>query len=250
MEYERAACVNSGEPICFKLEEREGFKLNLGDLISHLQFGDSLIIGNPNNPTGQAISADEATDLLKAANALKMPVMIDEAFIEFVKECKNCEFLSLVEKYDNLFVVRATTKFFGMPGLRLGYGIGNPNLIERLDSNKEPWTVNAFADLVGREIFKDSSYIEESRIYINNEIDYMLSALNKIDNLVAFDTKLISFVKIQICEGEPDQGKTSRGGILIRDAPTSSIGRSLFQSGRQAREENERLIEALKGILP
>lgn len=252
LEYERATCVNGGEPIYFRLEEEEGFKLNLGDLISRLQCGDSLIIGNPNNPTGQVISADEAADLLKAADALNMPVMIDEAFIEFVKECKNYESLSLVEKYDNLFVVRATTKFFGMPGLRLGYGIGNPDLIERLDSNKEPWTVNAFADLVGREIFKDSSYIEESRMYINNEIDYMLSALNKIDNLVAFDTKVnFLLLKSKYAKASLIKERLVERGILIRDASNFKyLDDRFFRVAVKRREENERLIEALKGILP
>jgi len=250
LEYERAVHINGGEPIYFRLEEDYGFKMNLAKLLSQMEEADSLIIGNPNNPTGQAIIREEIGILLKKAEILNIPVMIDEAFIEFMKDYKNYEALSLAKKHDKLFVVRAVTKFFGMPGLRLGYGIGSPSLIQKLEEYKEPWTVNAFADAVGREIFKDEAYIEKTREYVNKEIEYMLYTLRKIDYLVAFDTK-VNFILLKLRTGGVNDLKQIllKKGILIRDASNFRyLDKSFFRVAIKRHEDNEKLIQALKEI--
>jgi len=251
LEYERAARLNDGAPIYFRLEESNDFELNLVELITKLAYADSLILGNPNNPTGQAIAVDEVEKLIKAADALNIPVMIDEAFIEFMEEHEKYESVLLSENYDNLFVVRAATKFFGMPGLRLGYGIGSPELIRKLESYKEPWTVNAFADLVGREIFKEISYIERSRSYINNEINYMLDALKKVEQLVTFSTK-VNFIllKSKFTEVALLKEYLLKSDILIRDASNFRyLNSKFFRVAVKRHEENEKLVRALNNFL-
>ncbi len=250
LEYERVVYINGGEPIYFRLEEDYGFKVNLAKLLSQMEEADSLIIGNPNNPTGQAIIREEIGILLKKAEILNIPVMIDEAFIEFMKDYKNYEALPLAKEHDKLFVVRAVTKFFGMPGLRLGYGIGSPSLIQKLEEYKEPWTVNALADAVGREIFKDEAYIEKTREYVNKEIEYMLYALRKIDYLVAFDTK-VNFILLKLRTGRVNDLKQIllKKGILIRDASNFRyLDKSFFRVAIKRHEDNEKLIQALKEI--
>ncbi|AIS51522.1 putative threonine-phosphate decarboxylase CobD [Thermoanaerobacter kivui] len=250
LEYERAVNINGGEPIYFRLEEDYGFKVNLAKLLSQMEEADALIIGNPNNPTGQAIIREEIGILLKKAEILNIPVMIDEAFIEFMKDYKNYEALPLIKRHNKLFVVRAVTKFFGMPGVRLGYGIGSPSLIQKLEEHKEPWTVNTFAEAIGRELFKDKTYIEKTREYIHREIDYMLYALRKIDYLVAFDTK-VNFLLLKLKTGSVDDLKQMllKRGILIRDASNFRyLDKSFFRVAIKKRQENEKLLQSLEEI--
>lgn len=250
LEYERADYINGGKPIYFRLEEGYGFKINFLKLLLQMEKADSLIIGNPNNPTGQAITKEEIEEILKKSETLNIPVIIDEAFIEFMKGYKNYEALTLIKRYDKLFVVRAATKFFGMPGLRLGYGIGSPSLIQKLEKYKEPWTVNAFADAVGREIFKDEAYIEKTREYVNKEIEYMLYTLREIDYLVAFDTK-VNFILLKLKAKKVKGFKQIllKKGILIRDASNFRyLDKSFFRVAIKRREDNEKLIQALKEI--
>jgi threonine-phosphate decarboxylase len=250
LEYERSVKLNGGEPVYLKLEEEEGFKVNFAKILSKIEEADSLILGNPNNPTGQGIIREEVGILLKKAELMDIPVLIDEAFIEFMKDYKKYEALPLVKKHDKLFIVRAVTKFFGMPGIRLGYGIGSPSLIKKLEEYKEPWTVNAFAEAVGRLIFKDREYIEKSRQYINEEIERMLFELRSIDYLIAFDTK-VNFILLKLREGSVDEVKDRllKKGILIRDASNFRyLDKRFFRVAVKKREENLRLIDALKRL--
>ncbi|AAM23667.1 Histidinol-phosphate aminotransferase/Tyrosine aminotransferase [Caldanaerobacter subterraneus subsp. tengcongensis MB4] len=250
LEYERAVKLNGGEPVYLKLEEEEGFRVNFAKVISKIEEADGLILGNPNNPTGQGIIREEIGILLKKAELMNIPVLIDEAFIEFMKDYKKYEALPLVKKHDKLFVVRAVTKFFGMPGIRLGYGIGSPSLIQKLEEYKEPWTVNAFAEAVGRWLFKDREYIEKTREYVNAEIEHMLFSLRTIDYLVAFDTK-VNFILLKLKAGTVDEVKEKllKKGILIRDASNFRyLDKRFFRVAVKRREDNMCLIEALRGL--
>lgn len=250
LEYERAVKLNGGEPVYLRLEEEEGFKVNFAKVLSKIEEADGLILGNPNNPTGQGIIREEIGILLKKAELMDIPVLIDEAFIEFMKDYKKYEALPLVKKHDKLFVVRAVTKFFGMPGIRLGYGIGSPSLIQKLEEYKEPWTVNAFAEAVGRWFFKDREYIEKTREYVNAEIEHMLFSLRTIDYLVAFDTK-VNFILLKLKAGTVDEVKEKllKKGILIRDASNFRyLDKRFFRVAVKKREDNLQLIEALRGL--
>ncbi|MGB9679158.1 MAG: pyridoxal phosphate-dependent aminotransferase [Thermoanaerobacteraceae bacterium] len=247
LEYERAVRINGGEPIYFKLEEEESFKLNFARLFIQIEEADGLILGNPNNPTGQGIIKEEIGILLKKADILDIPIMIDEAFIEFIKEHKKYEALSFIKNHKKLFIVRAATKFFGLPGLRLGYGIGSIPVIQKLEEYKEPWTVNAFAERIGIELFKNSDFIEKTKEYINKEIEYMLSSLRKIDYLIAFDTKA-NFILLKLKTGNVVKLKEEllKNGILIRDASNFRYLDSLyFRVAVKSHEDNKKLIQIL-----
>jgi len=101
---------------------------------------------------------------------------LDEAFIEFKeKESLVKEAISS----DYLFILRSFTKFFGLAGLRVGYGISNKKIIERLDQTKEPWTVNVLAQLAAKEVLRDTEYIKFSAKLddIANYVPARISAL-------------------------------------------------------------------------
>jgi len=108
---------------------------------------DLLFVCNPNNPTGAVISNFEHFVSVND-NTL---FVVDEAFIEFTSAINSV--LELTTKYDNLLVLRSMTKAYAIPGLRLGYIAGHPDLIGRISNFKLPWTVNVMALEAGHFIF-------------------------------------------------------------------------------------------------
>lgn len=247
-EYERAAVLSGGEPILYKIEEKNGFRIDIERLIDMLNDSDAVILGNPNNPTGQALNTNKIKELIFKAYKLNIPVMIDEAFIEFIKDFHQYESLPFLDDFDNLFIVRAATKFFGMPGIRLGYGLGSKKIIDNLDKHKEPWTVNAFADIIGRAIFNDKEFIERSRQYVNEEIKYMLNELKKNRNLHVYDT-MVNFILVKLKKGTVHELKEKllNRGILIRDASNFRyLDEKYFRVAVKKHEDNLKLIKALE----
>lgn len=115
---------------------------------------DLLFICNPNNPTGASIAHFE--DIVERNNNVLF--IVDEAFIEFTLSISSL--VSLTGKYDNLIVLRSMTKAYAIPGLRLGYIIAQPGLIDLLRSCKLPWTVNVMAMEAGHFIFDQFSAVQ------------------------------------------------------------------------------------------
>lgn len=124
---------------------------------------DSLvIICNPNNPDGAIYDLEAVTCLLNKLKEKNSFLLVDETFAEYLGR-KDLNALTLVPFYDNLIVVKALTKFFGLPGVRLGYGITkNEELNKKIISRQTTWNVGAFAENIGKIIIKDKKYIEES----------------------------------------------------------------------------------------
>ena len=251
LEYERAVILSGGNPLYYEIPEKDGYVIDADEIVNRLLEVDSVIIGNPNNPTGKGIKQKDVEYIVKEAKKLNLPMMIDEAFVEFIYDYKEYQSLDFIKDYDNLFVVRAATKFFGLPGLRLGYGFGNENLIKRLEAYKEPWTVNAFADAVSRRIFEDVEFMEKTRKYIREEITYLTSEMKKIDELVVFDT-LTNFMLLKLKHMHVGDLKEEllKRGILIRDASNFRyLDDRFFRVAVKSHDDNVKLIEAIKEVL-
>ncbi|MBE0067932.1 threonine-phosphate decarboxylase CobD [Thermoanaerobacterium thermosaccharolyticum] len=251
LEYERAATLSGGNPLYYRISEKNGYVIDVNEIANRFKEVDSVIIGNPNNPTGKAIKRKDVEYMVKEAKKLDLPVMIDEAFIEFICDYEEYQSLDLINDYDNLFIVRAATKFFGLPGLRLGYGFGSENLIKRLEAYKEPWTVNVFADTAGRKIFDDVKFMENTRKYIKEEIDYLTNELKKVDELVVFDTQ-VNFMLIKLKNRRVNDLKEEllKRGILIRDASNFRyLDDKYFRVAVKSHCDNVKLVESIKEVL-
>lgn len=100
-----------------------------------------MFICNPNNPDGRIWSLEEITALVK--NYPDMVLVVDESFIHFAPGTESA--LSLLKEYSNLLVIKSMTKCYAIPGLRLGYMLGNPAIVEFVACFGQPWSVNALA---------------------------------------------------------------------------------------------------------
>ena len=249
-EYERGARLNNLEIINFVLNENDEFSVNLMEIEENIESFDSLFICNPNNPNGKIKNIEELLQLLVKHNKL---LIVDETFMEFVYEEENYSLVKYINKYDNIFIIKAVTKFFGMPGLRLGYGVtSNKELIEGIYKYKEPWTINSFADTLSNYIFNDKEYISSSKEYYLKERNYMISSLRKIKNMKVYNTDT-NFILIKLENIKAENLKTElfkEHNILIRDASNFiGLDDKYIRIAIKSHEENEMILKALNKVL-
>ena len=242
----------------FELNESDDFKLNIHNLKNELEKKyDLLIICNPNNPTGKFLKLDETEEILRECNKHNTKLFIDEAFIDFLKDGMKESIINTKENRYNLFVTRAFTKFFAIPGLRLGYGIYfDKNLEKEISEKKEPWSVNNIAEIAGLTVLDDTKYIEETLKWIEEEKIYMYEKLNKISGIKVYETE-VNFIAGKIDEKLFSEGlnvkilreKMLEQGILIRDASNFKfLDERFFRLAIKNRKNNNRVIETLKKI--
>ena len=242
----------------FELKESDDFKLNIHNLKNELEKKyDLLIICNPNNPTGKFLKLDETEEILRECNKYNTKLFIDEAFIDFLKDGMKESIINTKEDKQNLFVTRGFTKFFAIPGLRLGYGIYfDKNLEKEISEKKEPWSVNNIAEIAGLTVLDDTKYIEETLKWIAEEKTYVYEKLNEINGIKVYETE-VNFITGKIDEKLFSEGlnvkilreKMLEQGILIRDASNFKfLDERFFRLAIKDRKNNDRVIETLKKI--
>lgn len=167
LEYERLAKIH-GKNIINIYSEDLKFRPSLLDGLDKLE-NSALILANPNNPTGFSFSREEFIEILEKTKKLGISLILDEAFYEYGKF--NYSSVDFIDEYE-LIVLRAATKFFALPGIRLGYGAAKKEIIQKIESSMLPWGLNTFADLATSYIFKDKNYIKKSidELYKSREI--------------------------------------------------------------------------------
>ena len=242
----------------FELKESDDFKLNIGNLKNELEKKyDLLIICNPNNPTGKFLKLAQTEEILKECNKYDTKLFIDEAFIEFLADGMKESIINTEENKKNLFVTRAFTKFFAIPGLRLGYGMYfDKELEQKISEKKEPWSVNNIAEMAGLTVLDDTEYIEKTLKWITKEKIYMYEKLNEISGIKVYETE-VHFITGKIDEKLFSEGlnvkilreKMLEQGILIRDASNFKfLDERFFRLAIKDRASNDRVIKAMKEI--
>jgi threonine-phosphate decarboxylase len=167
------------------------------DILNKLKKVQGVILGNPNNPNGNIIDKAKFKKILEYCESNNKVIIIDEAFIEFTGELQH-SFVEEVKTYKCLFIIRALTKFFAVPGIRFGYGVSsNSNLLKRIKEKQNPWNINCFAEVAVKYVLKDSSYIEKSKEWIVEERPRFLKALK---NICFIDEVFLSHGNYVLCK--------------------------------------------------
>jgi threonine-phosphate decarboxylase len=209
-----------------------------------------LVLCNPNNPTGKLILKNDIINMLELVKEKRSFLLLDEAFMDFVINSQSL--IKEVEKHKNLIILRSLTKFFALPGLRVGFAASNSELIQKISELKDPWNINTFAGLVGSEVLKDKNYIELTKKFISQEKEYFWGTLNDIRGISPFHPEA-NFVFVRIT-GEITSDalaqKLKKYGILIRRCGNFDfLDDNFFRVAVRKREENDILISALISIL-
>jgi threonine-phosphate decarboxylase len=233
----------------FTLDSGDGFALSLPALQEKLAEGfDMLFICNPGNPTGALIPKDAIAQVLELCRGNGVFLVLDEAFIDF---CEEDSAKDLIGKFERAVLLRSMTKFFAIPGLRLGYAIGAPGTIDAIASLQDPWSVNTAAQVAGIVSLGDADYCGRTRSYVAVERDFLCDGLGRLPSLSVFSSRanyLLAEIRSGSSAGEL-RSRLMESGILIRDCGNfQGLDGRFFRVAVRLREENGRLLELLGGI--
>lgn len=231
------------------LTPENDFAINMGDLEQALADGiDALYLCNPGNPNGSLHPHTQIKQIHALCRASGTFLVLDEAFMDF---CEEASAKQLIVRSGNALLLRSMTKFFGIPGLRLGYAIGQPGLIDRLDALGGPWSVNTLAQAAGVTALQDREYIRTTRDFIHQERRNLVRQLERFSQLQVYPSD-VNYLLVEIKQG-PTAGELRelllQQRILIRDCGSfSGLSEHFFRIAVRTQGENQRLLECLEKI--
>nr|WP_319375937.1 histidinol-phosphate transaminase [uncultured Methanoregula sp.] len=207
------------------------------------EHADIRFLCNPNNPTGLLLGKEAVLARLENAKKCGALLFCDEAFIELSDPAASVAGIS----DPSLFVLRSLTKCFSVPGIRFGYGFGAPDLIERIETARAPWSVNAFAEAYALEALLHMEDLAGSRKLLEQErlwLEQELTGMGLICHPSAANYILIDVRRdvTQLC------GKLSDRGILVRDCTSFGLP-SCIRIAVRTHEENRVLVGALAACM-
>jgi len=238
-EYEVAAKIMGARIIRCRAGEGTGFRFEVNDLLARIQEHHPRIVflSNPNNPTGQYWRRDEVESILRAdADAL---LALDEAYIAFTEDRWNA--IDLLS-YRNLLIIRSLTKDHALAGLRIGYAVGSPELIETLRKVSPPWNVNAPAQYAAAAAIQEQAYVERCREQVLAARDYLVKALLQRGFRV-LPTEAHFFL-VKVGNAAVFREDLLRRGIAVRDCTSFGLPEYIRIAPRTM-PECRKLIEAI-----
>ena len=247
-EYERAARAAGRDVKFFPLSK--DFSLNENMLLEFITDEDVVVMCNPNNPTGKFQNLEKIKKIADFLERKNKKLFIDEAFIEFVDDWKDKTAFLL--KHKNIFILRALTKFFALPGVRLGYGLTyDEAILNEIKNIREPWSVNGVAEIAGKTMLLDTLYIHETENWIKKEKLWFYEELCKIDNIEVTPTETnFILVKLLNDNAKSFRKKMIENGVLVRDASNFMfLDESYIRLAIKDRKKNEQVLEALRRVL-
>ena len=247
-EYERAARAAGRDVKFFPLSK--DFSLNENMLLDFITDEDVVVMCNPNNPTGKFQNLEKIKKIADFLERKNKKLFIDEAFIEFVDNWKDKTAFLL--KHKNVFILRALTKFFALPGVRLGYGLTyDEAILNEIKNIREPWSVNGVAEIAGKTMLLDTLYIHETENWIKKEKLWFYEELCKIDNIEVTPTETnFILVKLLNDNAKSFRKKMIENGVLVRDASNFMfLDESYIRLAIKDRKKNEQVLEALRRVL-
>lgn len=208
---------------------------------------DIAFIATPNSVTGQLIPRTEIEKIAHVASTRKSFVVVDEAFIDFV-EAESVK--TLVRQNPYVIVLRSLTKYYALPGLRLGYLLAEASRVAQLATYQEPWSVNAPALNVALACLKDASFTTKTERWLQEERKFLSERLTAIEGLHPFPSRAnFLLVKIEKHVGHALQLRSFLLGrkILIRACDSfAGLSGDYFRIAVKRRKDNLQLLASLK----
>lgn len=208
---------------------------------------DLLILCNPNNPTGQVVERPLLLKILKRCKEAGVTLLLDECFVDFLDLPDQATMTGFLKEYPNLLIVKAFTKIFCMPGLRLGYGLcSDPGLLEEMDRFLQPWNVSVPAQIAGVAAMKNhKEYLEETRMFLKEEREKLRHQMEELgDRVIGSRANYLFFAS--------EKGlyeKALEAGFLIRNCGNyRGLGEGYYRIAVRTKEENERWIAWRRGL--
>jgi threonine-phosphate decarboxylase len=198
---------------------------------------------NPNNPTGILLSREEVLSELARCREEGTQLFLDEAFMDLSEPAASVSGV----RDDHLFVLRSLTKAFSVPGIRFGYGFGPPDLIEKIETARTPWTVTAFAEQYAVAAFSRYDALRESAQKIAAERKWFCAELDALG--LSYGKSSVNYLLIGVNgDAAAFSGRMLSHGVLVRDCTSFGLPASIRVS-IGTRDVNRQVLEALSSCL-
>jgi threonine-phosphate decarboxylase len=246
LEYEDALNEAGCRVTFYNLSAQNGFELDEGFLAAADGGFDMIFICNPSNPTGLLADPQLLRRLLAVCKRRGTLLVLDECFIDFVDRPDLHTLKPYLHACPNLFLLKAFTKIFAMPGIRLGYGIcADEALIQKVSQCGQTWSVSVVAQQAGVSAVREKSYLEESRQVVRRQRIFLKTALAEMGFEVYDSAANFIFFRARGSRALADRLKED--GILIRScANYRGLGKEYYRVAVRLQDENEQLVRTLK----
>lgn len=248
-EYEQALRAMDCSIAYFPLQESEGFVLPEAFLQQLTPEINLLFLCNPNNPTGRTVPPALLREIWKRCEEAGILLVVDECFNEFLEHPERNTLKGVLKPGTNAVILKAFTKSFAMPGLRLGYGLcGNKSLAERIFSCGQPWGVSIPAQAAGVAALQEQGYLERMRRLIQTERRWLSENLARL-GLCVFPSEA-NYILFRTETEIPLRERMEQHSVLIRACGNyRGLDDRYYRIAVRGHGENERLIAALKCAL-
>lgn len=251
-EYERAACAGRCRVTYVYTRPETGFALPWDELRQACGAADTIVLTNPNNPTGRLLGRDELLPFIAYAKEQGTQVVVDESFLDFRADRDAYSVMADVAAYENLLVYQSLTKFYAIPGVRLGFAVMRPALREQLEQHKDVWNVNVLAQYAGVAALAAREYQDKSRQYVAAERDFLARRLRQLPDVTVYDPSVnFILVRVGVTWGSAAtvQDMLKGQGILVRNCDNyPGLDAQYIRVAVRTHEENLRLLQALSEI--
>jgi len=237
-EYERSAHLMEANIHRWRASSKNGFFPSTKDIQKrlHQRKMQLVFLCNPNNPTGQVIPIDVLGEW--ADQFPETCFIVDEAYLAFVEGMKSATLL----KRKNILALRSMTKDYAIAGLRLGYAVGEPTLIEAMKNFRPAWNVNALAQAAGLAALQSDEYLAETLSQLRNEKKVLISGLKELSyEPVASQT---NYFLLHVRHGAQFRAELLKHRILVRDCASFGLP-AYIRIATRRHEENSRLLRAI-----
>lgn len=244
-EYEQALKAAGCEIRYYQMKQETGFCIDKDFLKALGAETDIVFLCSPANPSGRMTDAGLLEETARRCEDLGIRLVLDECFMEFTEKGDAGSMIGNLEKFRKLFILRAFTKIYAMPGLRLGYGLSaDLELLERMSCAGQPWRVSTPAQEAGIAALDEKEYVEAARRLVAVERGYLERELKKRNFFcIHSDANFI----LLYTEKDLFSQLLSRG-ILIRDCSNyRGLSKGWYRIAVRTHRENQRLIAALDG---
>ncbi|SHK45763.1 L-threonine O-3-phosphate decarboxylase [Selenomonas ruminantium] len=253
-EYQRAAESVGAEIHFSHLRSVDDFQPEIGTWEKDFENADCIFIGNPNNPTGTLMNRGQLEKYLSLLDARKVWTVVDESFLDFLPDEEAYSVRSLTDRFRHLFVVRSLTKFYAMPGLRLGFASAHPDLVQCLERGKDVWNVNSLAQKAGVAALGLKEYHKNSREFVQREKSWLYEHLRAVRGLEPIEPS-VNFIMVDISHTGRTSGELTarmrKQGVLVRDCAnyTGLEGQQYIRVAVRSHAENEQMLKVLEAVI-
>ena len=248
-EYEQALRSINCEIVYASLQEKEGFLVTSSFLetLQETPGVELVILTNPNNPTGRLIPPETLKRILEVCQKKGIWFLLDECFLDFLPDGDAYTMMRELGGAENLFILKAFTKLYGMAGVRLGYGFcADETLLARMRNAGQPWAVSSLAQAGGVAALEQTEYVEQVRLLIEKERPYLQAGLQALGLRVISGKANYLLFRATRTLGE----EMERRGVVLRGCGNyPGLDDTWYRTAVRTRRENDILLQTLREVL-